>query len=185
MGEGSNDPSNPGFEAMLDVEIVVAATFPLHSTVYNFGGQDGFSEAIQHFIKADSQPKVITIFLIDEEMTYTQAEAFETCFNAHKLAALGSTIVFGSGDFGVGTFDKSKTCPPFHPLFPNTCPFITSVGATQRFSPEEVASPDLAAYYSGGGTSNYFPTPDFQKSALSQYLASPDNKAPKWLYNST
>ncbi|MCO5558705.1 hypothetical protein L7F22_012291 [Adiantum nelumboides] len=49
VGEGSNDPSNPGFEAMLDVEIVVAATFPLHSTVYNFGGQDGFLRGFPTF----------------------------------------------------------------------------------------------------------------------------------------
>ncbi|MCO5594508.1 hypothetical protein L7F22_048540 [Adiantum nelumboides] len=144
-----NDPSKAGDEAMLDVEIVVGQTFPLQTTVYYFGDSDSvFSSTFQHFIKADSQPKIVTVSYAVQESELTRAQAFDNCWNAQKLAALGTTIFFGSGDWGVGTYNKSKTCPPFRPLFPSTCQFITSVGGTQKFSPEEVASRAFSAYYS-------------------------------------
>ena len=44
---------------------------------------------------------------------------------------------------------------------------VTSVGATQGFSPE------TAAPFSAGGFSNLFPAPSYQASAISAYLSSP------------
>lgn len=44
---------------------------------------------------------------------------------------------------------------------------------------------DIADYYSGAGVSNTFKTPSFQKAALSKFLASPANNAPKDAYNTT
>lgn len=70
-------------------------------------------------------------------------------------------------------------------ILPSGCQFVTTVGATQGFSPEVAAGLDIADYYSGAGVSNTFKTPSFQKAALSKYLASPANNAPKDAYNTT
>lgn len=50
------------------------------------------------------------------------------------------------------------------PTFPSTCPYVTSVGATQGFAPEK------AINLTGGGFSNLFPTPDYQTSAISGFM---------------
>lgn len=55
-------------------------------------------------------------------------------------------------------------CTIFNPTFPSTCPHITTVGATYLI-------PEVAADFSGGGFSNYFPRPDYQSEVVSAYLA--------------
>lgn len=45
---------------------------------------------------------------------------------------------------GVASSDSSTTCPPFAPGYPIGCPYITSVGATEAFTPERAVGPDLA-----------------------------------------
>jgi tripeptidyl-peptidase-1 len=50
----------------------------------------------------------------------------------------------------------------FNPSFPSTCPFITSVGATQVNPNATVFEPESACeqvIFSGGGFSNYFAVP--------------------------
>jgi tripeptidyl-peptidase-1 len=53
-------------------------------------------------------------------------------------------------------------------MFPGTCPYITSVGATEHVS---VNTPESAAGLSAGGFSNIFRLPDYQKEAVSQYYS--------------
>lgn len=93
-----------GDEAMLDVETVVAATYPLQSTVYNLGNQltqgDIFLLTFQMFINATSQPSVITISYGGQESDMTEAQANDMCNAAMKLSSLGTTIVLSSGDSG-------------------------------------------------------------------------------------
>ena len=45
-------------------------------------------------------------------------------------------------------------------------PFVTAVGGTTKVNPE------VAAYFSGGGFSNYFSRPSYQNGAVSSYLQS-------------
>ena len=64
--------------------------------------------------------------------------------------------------------------PRFNPTFPGGCPFITSVGATQVNPGKTVLDPESACeqvIYSGGGFSNYFAMPAYQKQAVGAYLA--------------
>jgi len=68
---------------------------------------------------------------------------------------------------GVGAPCQSndgKKTPQFTPQFPGTCPYITAVGGTQSISPE------IAWVASSGGFSNYFPRPQYQAAAVSNYL---------------
>ncbi|CZR62185.1 related to Tripeptidyl-peptidase sed1 [Phialocephala subalpina] len=61
----------------------------------------------------------------------------------------------------------------FSPSFPASCPYLTSVGATQ-INPDDKTETAVAVdneeYYSGGGFSNYWPTPDYQQSTLANYF---------------
>ena len=81
-----------------------------------------------------------------------------------KFGVSGRSVLFASGDSGV---DCSLT-RKFHPEWPTSSPYITSVGGTTS----------LTRVWSsgGGGFSNVFGTPDYQKDIVTAYLNS--GKAP-------
>ncbi|GJC97745.1 pro-kumamolisin [Colletotrichum higginsianum] len=68
----------------------------------------------------------------------------------------------------------------FMPTFAGNCPYVLSVGATElnRASSNSTPSAHERPLHevAGGGFSNVFPTPDYQKKAVRQYLdtAAPD-----------
>jgi len=101
------------------------------------------------------------------------------CNEWMKLALQGSTIVMSSGDAGVG----EKVCNGesgkiFDPDFASTCPYVLSVGSTEwdRFNPATPPIPgqklnEVATkrFPSGGGFSNVFGIPSYQRDAVSAY----------------
>jgi tripeptidyl-peptidase-1 len=107
-----------------------------------------------------------------------------------KLGLQGITIVISSGDNGVaghgdvcchyegcygGVLNAAGTGGAFNPTFPGTCPYITSVGATQIVPGASVTSAEEACetvIYSGGGFSNNFAIPSYQSSAVATYFKS-------------
>lgn len=61
----------------------------------------------------------------------------------------------------------------FNPSFPSGCPFVTSVGATQVNPNSTVFEPEGACeqvIFSGGGFSNIFGIPDYQKDVVQEFL---------------
>lgn len=100
---------------------------------------------------------------------------------------MGVSVLYSSGDYGVaGNGGQCINGPGpdapyingtlggrFNPSFPGTCPYITSVGATQvkpgvnivasRTEPEQACE---TVIYSGGGFSNVFPLPSYQANAV-------------------
>ncbi|KAF2101778.1 subtilisin-like protein [Rhizodiscina lignyota] len=111
------------------------------------------------------------------------------CNEFMKLGLQGHSIFFSSGDTGVAgraTDPAPNGClGPNHTIFnsryPNSCPYLTVVGATKVypghtvFEPESAAN-DLAgapyktAYSPGGGFSNIFPIPPWQETAVASYF---------------
>lgn len=70
---------------------------------------------------------------------------------------------------------ETPTGVRFNPEFPASCPFVTAVGATQVNPGSSVFEPESACeqvIFSGGGFSNIFPMPDYQKTAVSHFLES-------------
>nr|DBA32340.1 TPA: hypothetical protein GDO54_000140 [Pyxicephalus adspersus] len=61
-------------------------------------------------------------------------------------------------------------------------PYVTTVGGTSFKNPFQVTY-EVTDYISGGGFSNVFPMPDYQVSAVSQYLKSPEKLPPENYYN--
>lgn len=113
------------------------------------------------------------------------------CDEYMKLALQGVTIIYSSGDFGVagngdqcidtetGAYNNGST-GIFNPSFPGSCPWVTSVGATQISTGSTVESPESACeqvIYSGGGFSNVFSMPSYQQDAVAGYF---DNHAPPY-----
>jgi tripeptidyl-peptidase-1 len=101
-----------------------------------------------------------------------------------KLGLMGVTVLYSSGDNGVagnggecidpttGQYNSGSS-GRFAPSFPGTCPYITSVGATQVAPGASVTQPEIASetvIYSGGGFSDFFPIPDYQKDAVAEYF---------------
>lgn len=126
-----NDPANPGDEATLDVQTVVAQTYPLKSVFYNYGtatdnGGDIFEAAFTDIInnyQAYGSPGVYSVSYGSDEGGFGATEAQVLCNSAMKLTAMGTTIVFSSGDNGVngqGT-NNGDSCPPFVPTYPSGC----------------------------------------------------------------
>jgi tripeptidyl-peptidase-1 len=62
----------------------------------------------------------------------------------------------------------------FNPSFPGSCPYITSVGATEILNGSSVRTPESACetvIFSGGGFSNVFAMPSYQSTAMKTYYA--------------
>ncbi|KAK6839735.1 hypothetical protein PG995_007006 [Apiospora arundinis] len=113
------------------------------------------------------------------------------CNEYMKLALQGVSMIFSSGDSGVagnGHLCRDPTSGDFNdgskglftPAFPSTCPYITSVGATQIVPGKTVKDAETACeetILSGGGFSNVFAMPDYQSKAVAAYFK---NSAPPY-----
>jgi tripeptidyl-peptidase-1 len=106
------------------------------------------------------------------------------CHEYMKLGLQGVSVVFPSGDFGVagnknqcfdpltGAYQPSYEGGIFNPSFPASCPYVTAVGATQVLEGSSVRSGEVAVQKtirSGGGFSNVFEMPAYQKKSLERY----------------
>lgn len=127
-------------------------------------------------------PHTISVSYAQDEVTISTASANRQCSEYGKLGLMGSSIFYSSGDNGVagngGVCLNSKlqavrNGTVFNPSFPSTCPWVTSVGATQILEGKTVKDPESACeevIFSGGGFSNIFPLPSYQASAVKGFL---------------
>jgi tripeptidyl-peptidase I len=126
-------------------------------------------------------PFVVSTSYGEDEVTISAFSAMRQCQEYGKLGLLGTTILYSSGDRGVAGRDGclNSTGQPspngtiFSPQFPVTCPFVTAVGATQVNPNSTVFDPEGACeqvIFSGGGFSNIFSMPDYQKAAVTSFL---------------
>merc|ERR1712118_293340 len=102
-----------------------------------------------------------------------------------KAEVRGISILFASGDQGVcgregcGIF-KFR----FKPDFPAASPYITSVGGTDFLN--SGIGDEKAWQDGGGGFSDTFGIPDYQKEAVAAYKSNPDaNMPPQAYWNNT
>ncbi|KAJ6575874.1 peptidase S8/S53 domain-containing protein [Mycena sp. CBHHK59/15] len=141
--------------------------------------------------------KVISTSYSYNEADLTPFYTNRQCNEYAKLGLMGVTFLYSSGDNGVAgnsalclnaDGSQSTSGTRFNPTFPGSCPYITSVGATQVLPGHTVLNPESACasvIYSGGGFSNYFAIPDYQKTQVTSYLA---NHKPPYVagqYNSS
>ncbi|KAI0034121.1 tripeptidyl peptidase A [Vararia minispora EC-137] len=201
-GGGNNQSSTEaGAEADLDVQFGLGLTFPTPGIFWSTGGRPPFTpdaittgdtnepylDWLSFVLRQDNVPQTISTSYADDEQTVPESYARRVCAEFAQLGARGSTLLFGSGDGGVGDGNPdpaTQNCfandgtnrTRFIPLFPASCPFITSVGGT-------VNIPEVAVSFSGGGFSNYFQRPSYQEVAISEYLDSLPDGTYEGLFN--
>ncbi|KAJ3491365.1 hypothetical protein NLI96_g751 [Meripilus lineatus] len=182
LNGGGDDQNNPGVEANLDIQYTEGISFPTPNIYYSTGGSPPFIPDSEtptntnepyldwlNFVLAQSSvPQTFTTSYGDDEQTVPQDYALNVCNLFAQLGARGSSIMFSSGDSGVGGGDcrtnDGKNTVRFQPAFPASCPFVTTVGGTIRVNPE------VAVSFSGGGFSNYFARPSYQSTAVTTFL---------------
>ncbi|KAF5358921.1 hypothetical protein D9758_004865 [Tetrapyrgos nigripes] len=200
---GLNDQnlSNAGGEADLDVQFAFGLSFPVNSTFFSTAGHPPFIPDINtpmdtnepyadwlDFILAQEKPPlaISTSYGDDEQFltvgvpwfqkTVPESFARRVCAGFAQLGARGVSLVFSSGDGGVGDGDDNpatQTCltndgknqTKFIPEFPASCPFVTAVGGTESIEPE------IGVFFSGGGFSNFFARPSYQDKAVGKFLS--------------
>ena len=155
----------------VDAASTNCGTTPLASVIStSWGGGENPGDAAQIRQCNEYVPEVPNIFpLIYTISSYWFAVLVTTLKYDHrymKLGLMGTTMLFSSGDSGVGS-----SCTTFQIEFPASCPYVTAVGATQIPSGGSVTSKEVAVTYvaSGGGFSNYWSIPSYQASAISTY----------------
>ncbi|KAI0775012.1 subtilisin-like protein [Trametes elegans] len=132
-----------------------------------------------------------------DEFDLTPAYMQRQCAEYAKLGLMGVTVLYSSGDYGVGgnggicldsSGEPSYGGSVFAPAFPSSCPYVTSVGATQVNPGANVTDPESACeqvIYSGGGFSNVFAMPEYQKAAVEGYLTKYPPGYPAGTYNTS
>ncbi|KAH9051103.1 peptidase S8/S53 domain-containing protein [Lactarius vividus] len=183
---GRYDPNNPGREANGNIQLSSAMTYPTPHIFYSTKASpngDVYLAWLNVVLSKQDVPQTITTSYGNYEKVYPKDYAIQVCNLFAQLGARGASVLFASGDDGVGRGDCTAR---FTPIFPATCgspyghifagPYVTAVGGTTSFMPE------VAASLSGGGFSDYFPRPSYQQQAVSTFLDNLDHQY-SGLYN--
>ncbi|KAH9029311.1 subtilisin-like protein [Lactarius deliciosus] len=161
---GVYDPNNPGREANVNLQVSEGMTYPTPHIFYNTKASlngDVFLAWLNAVLSQQNVPQTITTSYGSNEKVFPMDYAIQVCYLFAQLGARGVSVLFATGDDGVGNGDCTTR---FTPVFPATCPYVTAVGGTTSFTPE------VAASLSGGGFSEYFLRPEYQERAVSTFL---------------
>lgn len=154
---------------------------PLQDTIYS-NTTDGYQGP--KFCGAFPATKVISISYAQNEADLTMKYEMRQCMEYLKLGLAGATVLYASGDQGVAGIRNqcidlnnnrfnNGTAGTFNPQFPASCPFVTSVGATQIRPNATVFDDEMACethIFSGGGFSNVFAVPEYQTTAVKSWF---------------
>ncbi|KAH8986678.1 subtilisin-like protein [Lactarius akahatsu] len=186
---GGYDPANPGLEANLDIQYAEAMAYPTQHIFYSTGGaptsltDDPYIHWLNYLLDQDNVniPQTISTSYGGYEHTMQLEYVVSVCALFGQLGLRGVSVLFSSGDYGVGVGDclvphNSGESVQFLPVFPATCPWVTSVGGTTGHNPE------VAASLSSGGFSIYFARQTYQADAISTFLQNLGDKY-NGLYN--
>ncbi len=141
---GGNDQSNPGLEASVDVQYAVAMGYPTRLIYYSNGGIVEWSESgeptpgrdmylgwFKYLLPQSNIPQTISISYGNYETDLPPAYAITLCNLFAQLGLRGVSVLFPSGDDGVGPgnckdrsgnvrfiieFPSSCTCGVLSPL---------------------------------------------------------------------
>ncbi|EIW84612.1 subtilisin-like protein [Coniophora puteana RWD-64-598 SS2] len=159
---GTNNQTDPGSEAKLDVQYAFGLTRPMPATFYTIGGfpgeppnvnwtfGTGTLDFVDFVLNQTNPPQVISTSYGEPKTSNSIPLSNKICQSFAALGARGVSVLYASGDSGVGY--SNGTVIPFTPVFPASCPYVTSVGMTYQI-PEVAGNDD--GIVSGGGFSNY------------------------------
>ena len=179
--------SKDSVEANLDLEYLLSVGYPVPVHAYSTAGRakliadldqpnatDSSNEPYLDFLnyimdQPDNElPHTLTTSYGEDEQSVPLQYRKTVCNMFGQLGARGVSILFSSGDTGVGSAcqtNDGKNTTRFLPIFPAACPYVTSVGGTFHVEPEQAVS------FSSGGFSDTWPRPSWQDAAVSKYLS--------------
>eukprot|EP00756_Hemistasia_phaeocysticola_P035160 Hpha_TRINITY_DN16566_c1_g3::TRINITY_DN16566_c1_g3_i1::g.134515::m.134515/K01279/TPP1, CLN2; tripeptidyl-peptidase I len=166
-------------EANLDLQYLTAIGQRVPTWFWGNDKQTTFANWIAAVASTKDAPLVHSVSYgqLESQTGPDLRETFTT--EVMKLGLRGVTVLVSSGDDGVAntqTRTSSGLCG-YTPQWPASCPYVLSVGATQgpeEGKPEEVvcsSSNNNTFITSGGGFSEAFKTPVYQKTAVASFLA--------------
>ncbi|KZV95297.1 family S53 protease-like protein [Exidia glandulosa HHB12029] len=167
-GVNPQGSGSAGVEANLDLQYTIGLATGVPTTFITVGnqGRNGFLDTITQLLASDSPPQVLTTSYGQSEDDVAPQDAEAMCNAYMQLGARGVSILFASGDSGVGdSNDECKRDGKFQPTFPAGCPFLTAVGSTDGIAPERGAS------FSSGGFSELFAQPSYQSAHIATFLS--------------
>ena len=128
---GGNDPSNPSTEGNLDIQYAEAMAYPTPHIYYSTGGSpqtaDPYIKWLKYMLRQPSIPQTISTSYGGYEYNFPPGYAVSVCKLFLQLGARGVSVLFSSGDSGVGKGDcmikdsSGNTHVRFLPIFPATC----------------------------------------------------------------
>ncbi len=175
----TGDPSGPDGEVVLDIEVAGALAPGARIAVYFAPNTDrGFLDALLAALHDRSRrPSVVSISWGSPESSWTRqaVDAFEGALQ--DAALLGVTVCCASGDGGSGDGADDGLA---HADFPASSPHALACGGTRltvgKGSASETAWNDGAGGATGGGVSDLFGLPDWQKGASVPPSANPGRR---------
>ncbi|UNI22942.1 Tripeptidyl-peptidase I [Purpureocillium takamizusanense] len=191
IGGASNVPSNPDLEGNLDTQIALSIGHPNPVTYYAVGPNNDpdnqFTDELINFgtylNSASNPPTAVSTSYGGEEQFFSHSYLDRICNEFMKAGSRGISVFFSSGDFGVGGNGESNCNDGFYSLFPASCPYITSVGATQFSNGAEIAATFERGGSTGGGFSWYFPAPSYQSADTKKYISNNLDNSYSGYYN--
>jgi tripeptidyl-peptidase-1 len=180
--QNSTDDSG---EANLDLQYMLGLAQPLPVTEFSTGGRgpwvadldqpdeadsanEPYLEFLQSVLKLPQEdlPQVISTSYGENEQSVPKSYALSVCNLFAQLGSRGVSVIFSSGDSGVGSAclsNDGKNTTKFQPQYPASCPWVTSVGSTRYLN-------ETATYFSSGGFSDYWKRPSYQDDAIKAYF---------------
>ncbi|KAH9033616.1 subtilisin-like protein [Lactarius pseudohatsudake] len=155
-----------------------AIAYPTPHTFYSTGGKmyiynnepradDVWLAWLVYMLSQTNIPQTISTPYGDIENALPLEYTTTLCNLFAELGLRGASVIFASGNDGVGEgnclTDDGSGRVEFIPVFPASCPYVTSVGGTTGY-------PEVAAPLSGGGFSNHFPRPVYQNVVVPPFL---------------
>jgi kumamolisin len=135
------------------------------------GFLDAISTALHDTV---NNPSVISISWGASESKWTDQAMQNFNETFMSAAALGVTITVAAGDNG--SSDR-ETDGKAHVDFPASSPFVLACGGTRLLSNSETVWNDQDGFATGGGISDFFPVPEYQKNiSLPANVNSPGKK---------
>jgi kumamolisin len=165
----SNDPGSADGEVMLDIE-VAGAVAPKAKIVVYFAPNttQGFITAISNAAHDTvNNPTVISISWGGPESTWRPSERTAMSNVIRDAGLMGVTVTVAAGDNGSADGMNDGRA---HVDFPSSSPYALACGGTRLEGTgssiaEEVVWNDGPNSATGGGVSDSFPRPDYQKAA--------------------
>lgn len=166
--KGTNNPANPSTEGSLDIQYIIGMAPGIPTEYWSMANFDFYSDLTRWYTEINNDPKAPWVHSVSygSQGSYP-TQSYQTRWNTEmqKIGLRGISILFASGDSGVGCF----LCENFDPSFPATSPYVTSVGATHFLQYGVGAEGAVTQFSSGGGMSWYDPIPSYQADAVAGY----------------